>query len=93
LTRYDYSPETTGITVRIVGEPEPIREPQGAKAQRAIDHRTDTVGQLALALKVIDGLLDMLGTNAAMLDTFKTDHRIVASIRRDGNKYDVRRQS
>ena len=71
-------------------------EPRGttdADANRAISKSVDTVGQLALALKTIDGLLEMLGTKAVLLDTFKTDHRSLGQIRRDGNKYEVRRQS
>jgi len=45
------------------------------------------LSEKALLLCIIDGLLEMLGTNSAKLPTFATDHRQPALVNRVGSDY------
>ena len=68
-------------------------EPSGI--MRRIDARIAAqdaeLSRVALLLHVIDALLELLATDGVSLDTFRTDHRECASVKRSGNTYEVRR--
>lgn len=69
----------------------------GARATKTIEHVNRMAGELALAMQVIDALLELIehmgGTCGVSLDYERTDQRTLATITRVGRTYEVRRRT
>ncbi len=71
--------------------PSPV-ESAGGMATRAIERIDAKLSEKALLLNIIDGLLELLGTDGVSLDSFRTDNRKCATVKRESKTYEVRRR-